>query len=585
MEYTTKRQRHLTIRQELLTERSSFEPSWRECGDYILPHRPRFSLSDTNWGQRKNQNIYDGTATDAAQVLEAGMMAGITSPARPWFRITTPDPDLAEYGAVKEYLHVVTDRMRTMFSRSNFYDVLPTVYADLGVFGTAAFLVEDHPEKTLYFESFPIGSYCIAKDEWGRVTTFMREFRMTVRNLVSKFGMARGKPDLSLFSEHVKNAWQEKRFNTWIDVCHIIEPNEEYRASSRLARHKRFSSCYFELGTGSGTGTGSGYNVDDTQPYLRESGYDYFPVLCPRWKVTGQDVYATSWPGLDALGDIKQLQLGEKRSLQAIEKMVNPPMVGSGKLKQFGSSTNPGSITYVDNPVTDRYMPAYQINFDIQALELKQEACRRRINRFFRSDFFLPMLNAEDRQRTAREVEERSVEKLLVIGPVLEHMNVDVLDPAMDIGYDAMNRRRQLPPPPKELRGQPLRIEYISVMHQAQKSVGLAALDRFTIFVNRTAMETQNPALLDKVDGDQLVDEYGDACGISPRIIRTDEKTADIRRSRAEAQQAQAETEQIAQKAQAAKALSETDTSGQNGLTDLLRMANAGNPVPFQGVA
>ena len=62
--------------------------------------------------------------------------------------------------------------------------------------------LEEDSESVIITQSFPIGSYFIAKDHRGRVNTFFREFRMTVRQLVDKFGTedgATGKPDWSKF--------------------------------------------------------------------------------------------------------------------------------------------------------------------------------------------------------------------------------------------------------------------------------------------------------------------------------------------------------------------------------------------------
>ena len=54
----------------------------------------------------------------------SGMMAGLTSPARPWFRLTVADAGLREYGPVKEWLWDVANRMRDMFLKTNLYAVL-----------------------------------------------------------------------------------------------------------------------------------------------------------------------------------------------------------------------------------------------------------------------------------------------------------------------------------------------------------------------------------------------------------------------------------------------------------------------------
>src|SRR5213594_342333 len=133
----SKRQRFELIRSKLLTVRSTFDKHWRELSDFILPRRSRFFVDDENQDNpRRTNKIIDSTGTRAARTLRSGMMAGMTSPARPWFVLSTPDPELAEFGPVKEWLHTVTKRMRTVFLKSNLYNVLSVVYGDMGVFAT-----------------------------------------------------------------------------------------------------------------------------------------------------------------------------------------------------------------------------------------------------------------------------------------------------------------------------------------------------------------------------------------------------------------------------------------------------------------
>jgi len=126
---------------KLQLERSSFDDHWRQLNDFILPRRTRFQTTDDDQDKdRRTTKIVDGTATRAARTLQSGLHSGVTSPARPWFRLTTPDPDLAEFGPVKQWLHTVTTRMQTVFLRSNIYNILPVLYGDLGVFGVFAYV-------------------------------------------------------------------------------------------------------------------------------------------------------------------------------------------------------------------------------------------------------------------------------------------------------------------------------------------------------------------------------------------------------------------------------------------------------------
>jgi hypothetical protein len=554
-------------------EQESFHSQWRDVADHILPTRPRFLTSDANRGDRKNYKIYDNTATIAARNLRSGLMGGLTSPARPWFQLSTPVPELNENGAVKQWLDDVTKRMRTVLIKSNLYNVLPLVFGDIGTFATGGVYMEEDFDSVVRFFSLPIGSYYIGVDHLGRVNKYAREFRMTVHQIVMKFGYDREKNEIdwSGISESVKNLYESGHTEQWIDVSHVIKPNHEYKPNSPLSKHKLYKSVYYESSRG---------NVDDSSSYsgelLSDKGYDYFPVLAPRWEVTGEDVYGTNCPGFEAIGDTRQLQTGEKRLLQAIEKSINPPMLGPTSLKQKKASTIPGDITYYDiREGQQGFRPVYEINPRINEMELKQQQVRQRISKAYFEDLFLMMANSTRRQITAREIDERHEEKLLALGPVLEQLNQDLLDPLIDNTFDIMLRQQMLPLPPEEIQGIELKVEYTSIMAQAQKLSGLAGVDRFTQYVGQVAQV--DPRILDKVNADQLIDVYGEITSIDPQVINDDKVVEKVRQDRAKQQQQQAMMEQIKQGAGAARDLGQAE-DGQLG--ELLRVAQAGSTQP-----
>ncbi len=278
---------------------------------------------------------------------------------------------------------------------------------------------------------------------------------------------------------------------------------------------------------------------------------------------------------MEALGDIKQLQHGEKRVMEAVDKMVRPPMTGPTSLKNSTASILPGDITYVDTVSGQQgFRPSHEINFRIQEMEMKQDQIRNRIQRAFYEDLFLMLANSDRRQITAREIEERHEEKLLALGPVLEQLNQDLLDPMTDIVFDIHMRQGLLPPPPEEIQGMDLKVEYISVMAQAQQLLGISSIERFTGFVSQVA--AADPGILDKVNADQIIDVYADTISLPPSIVRTDDEVAEIRNQRAQAQKQQQQMQMTQMAAQTAKDLGQTDLSQDKALGAMLGLANAG---------
>ncbi len=568
-----KRMRFEILRAELELDRASFEPHWRELSEHFMPRRARFTTSDTNRGEKRSQKIIDTTPIYAARTLRAGMMSGITSPARPWFRLMTPDPALSEFGPVKQWLDDVRSLMSARFLRSNLYQALPTLYGDMGVFATGAMLIEEDDETTIRCTPFPIGEYYLANDARLQVRTFMRKFRLTVRQVVQKFGR-RGPDgriaDWSNVSTRVKNLWDNNQRGTWVDVVHVIIENLEHDPRRLESKFKRYADCYYEIGGAAslagGDAGGEGYGS-----ILAERGYDDFPVLAGRWELAAGDVYGTDCPGMTALGDNKQLQFGEKKAAQILDKIDRPPMVAPTVMRSQKLTQLPGDVTYMDETTDKKFRPAYDVSqFRFDYLEQKQQAVRSRIDRAFYVDLFLLMAQSDRRDITATEIIERKEEKLLALGPMLEQVNQDVLDPLIDRTFGIMVRRGEIPPPPKELQGEELRVDYVSIMAQAQKALGRSGLQGFMSFVGEVAQVKQDPSVFDKVDTDQAIDEAGEAFGVPTRIIVGDEQVAAIRKARADAQRQQQQAALAEQAAGAAKDLSQTDTSGKNALTDLL---------------
>lgn len=534
-------------------------PLWRDISDHIAPDMGRWNSADVNEGKRRDQLIINSTGRSALKVLASGMFSGMTSPSRPWFKLATPDAALMEFGPVKSWLHQAELAMQDVFARSNLYNVLPTLYAEQGAFGVGAIACMPDDDEFVRFYNFTAGSYMAATSARQQVDTLYREFKMTARQMEQQFG----KDALS----STVQALLDNNPDAWVDVCHAVEPNDSRIVTRDDSRNMPIRSVYWEKG-------------GDQDKMLRQSGFKSSPIMVPRWDVNGENVYG-SGPGSVALGDTKALQLMEKRKAQMLEKGVDPPMAAPGSLRNQRASILPGDITYVDqSAIGQGFAPVYQIDPSwYSALRAEIVAHEDRINSAFFVDLFL-MISSMDDVRTATEIAARKEEKMLMLGPVLERMNDELLDPLIDRVFSLMMEQSaprwagllqgspMLPPPPKELAGMDLNVEYVSILAQAQKALGVAGIERAISFAGNLAGIQSD--IVDKIDFDQAVDEYAAMLGVPPTIIRSDESVTQLRQARAEAQQQQAAMEQMSAGIQGAKLLSETDVSGDNALAALV---------------
>lgn len=540
-------------------DRSSWRSHWQELSDYLSPRRGRFLIEDsqTTRGRKRNNKIIDSSATQALRTMSAGMMSGMTSPSRPWHRRTVKDPDLMKVQAVREWLSNVEHIERSILNGSNFYTAMATIYTELGSFGTAP-LYRQPSFDMLRFRPFTAGEYVIAENDLGIVDTLGRYFTMTVWQVVSKFvAQPDGSMDWRGVSRVTKNLWDQANYDTLLPIIHMIEPRllAERDTTKHDQMNMKFQSTYFEYG-------GEGDEL------LMEGGYRKFPAYVPRWDVLSGDVYGRS-PGMDALGDIKQLQHQQKRKAQAIDKMVNPPMLASISLRGKHTSTLPGENTYVD-PTQGGvgFQPAYVVQPRINEMMMDIQEVQNRIQRGFYADLFAMMINSDRRQMTATEVAERHEEKLVLLGPVLQRLNVELLDPLLEDVFEYALEGGLLPSPPAELEGLDLEIEYVSLLAQAQQAVGASAIERAAGFAGN--LSAVFPEITDVVDADDMLRRYFDIVGAPSTSTKDPDLVGEQRAARAEQAEMQQAMETGGQMAQGAKVLSEADTQSPNALTDLL---------------
>lgn len=533
---------------QLKSERQSFEPHWKELSDYTRPRSTRFMSSEVNRGDRRNSTIIDPSAVEAARTLSSGMMSGITSPARKWFRLATPDPDMMNYSPVKVWLEAVEQRMNEVFNRSNLYQSLPQLYADIGTFATGAMAVLEDKDRIIRTVPFPTGSYYIANGPDLTVDTSFREFSMTVRQLVMEFG-------LENVSSQVRSLWDSANYSQWIQIVHAVYPNLNQISGKMFAKNKPFKSVYFEVG-------------GDSDHVLRESGFDEFPVLAPRWEVNGEDVYGSSCPGMVALGSAKALQLLQRRKAQMIDKVTNPPVNVPASLKNQRISLIPGGINYVSMATPDQQIkPVFQINPDINGLLHDIEDTRGRIDSAYFVDLFRMMQTINTRSMPVEAVTEMREEKLLMLGPVLQRLDSELLDKLINRTFSIMVRNNLLPVPPEEMQGMQLKVEYISVMAQAQKAIGVSSIERFVGFVGGLAQ--MKPEALDKLNTDEMIDSYAESIGVSPTIVSSNDQVAAIRQQRAEQMQQQQQMQMAQAAADGAQTLGNTPMDDNSALAAL----------------
>lgn len=541
---------HLEARLEGLKQvRVPYEEEARDIARFAQPARSRFLASNKDKPEarrQRNKSLLDSHGIEAFRTLTNGMTSGLSSPSRPWFTLKLADRDLNDQPGVREWLSDVEREMYGFMARTNFYGAMKSGYAELGLFGTEACVMVEHPEVGAVCHSLTFGEYWLGLSNALSPDTLYRRAPMTVKQTVQNF-----KGSVSTI---VRQAYDKSDYEKPVDVIHAIEPNPEYDPN-RLGS-KRFRSVYWDAGT-------------DRKEVLRVSGYSSQPFWAPRWDVVGGDTYGVS-PGMEALPALRELQMQSKRRNEAIDMMVKPEKVVPAGLRLTGQ---PNNVVSGNSITKDQVVIPYQMPYQaIAAIGAEVDKTYQQIDALSFADLFNAITNMRGIQpRNVEEIASRNEEKLTQLGPVIERVSNEKLEVAIDRVFDIMLRGGLLPPVPRALSEARIEVEFVSILAQMQRMVGVGQIERAAGFLGNTAGVF--PDILDIVKPDEMGREYLDRIGTPAKILRGDDEVQKIRADRAQKQQ-QAEAMEMAgpmkDGVEAAKLLSETQVGGASALDNMI---------------
>jgi hypothetical protein len=536
-------------RGQLDMERSTYLTEWAEIADYARVRKSRALSNSTTRKRSRTNKVLNEAMQFASRTAGAGMIAGVSSPSRPWLRMGTPDRELNEYKSAKLWLDDTTRVLLNIFAQSNYYHVKQQSFTDMADFGQGPTLIDEDYEDVISLYCSSPGEYFLSVDDKGRVDTQYRDLQWTTQQCVQKFGYA-------ACPMEVQRDYDVGNYDTLWDIGHAVEPNRGMVKGERGPVGMPWKNVYWAR---------SCSEVGDNAIF-RVSGYSENPISAARWNVEGNDVYGDG-PGAMALPGGKSLQATEKRTGQLVDKSAVPPLQAPTTMRRETITHVPGQVSYYpqSNGSPDVIRPTYAI--DPNAIRYTMEVGDKledRISRAYFADLFLRLSYSDRRDMTAREVEEIHEEKLIALGPVLERTHYEGLNVEIRRTIAIAKRKGVLLPPPPELNGAELRVEYTSILAVAQRAVGIGALERFSGYVGTLA--AADPQVLDKWDLDQTVDEYADMTGIPASVVRSDAEVKQRREQRAKDMQQEQQMAQVAQAAEVAKTASQADTGRRDNL-------------------
>ena len=523
---------------------------WREVNEYVLPWSGRFLHSHRDRLEiRRGQNVHNSITYNAIHTAASGLHGGLTSPSRPWFELSHPDEEMMESTAVRAWIHLVQNSQRQVLAQSNFYAAVQDLYYEALAYGQGVTLMEKDPGGgVVRFRTLTCGEYRLANGADLRINAVYRRLAMTAPQMEDAFGR-------ECLPEDVILALVEKRMDHVFYLIQAIQPWGFLDGVS--SAEWEYESVYFmEEGGGDRA--------------LVRRGYRTKPFVAVRWGTIGDDVYGYS-PGQMALADIRQLQTQERAYVNAVNWIADPAWLVSDSMKDrlARGEIRPGAIVGASPQEAQHlFRPLMRPLFDFANIRLKIQDVQERIQATFYNPLFL-MVQTRNGQMTATEVMQLVEEKASILGPVLERFQAELFDPVLDRVFAIMaDDFGMIPPPPAEIAGGGLKIDYTSMLAQAQKQAGLSGMTHFLAMAGEITGRFPESGL--KINPDEAIDQLAYIDNVPPKVVRSDDEVARLRAGAAEAERQRLELETAGQAADIAKKLGQTQLGGGNLIESLL---------------
>ena len=531
----------------LQNQRQNWESHWQEVADYIVPRKADITKKRTS-GDKRTELIFDGTAIHAAELMASSLHGMLTNASTPWFALRFGDDNFETDDMAKEWLLGVTDVMYQELHRSNLHEAIHELYSDLVTFGTAVMFIDKDENDTLRFSTRHIAECYLAEDEFGRVDTVYREFRMSARAAVRQFGEEN-------VSKRIAKTAEQNPYDH-VKILHLVTPRTERIVERLDAINKPIASIYID---------------PEDKIILSESGFDEMPYVVPRFlKASFEHGYGRS-PAMTALADTKMLNKMSETVIRAAQLQIHPPLMVPDDGFISPVRTIPGGLNFYRAGTRDRIEPL-NIGSNNPLGNDMLEQRRTQIRAAFYVDQLI-LGNAPG--MTATEVIQRTEEKMRLLAPAVGRLQAELLSPLIDRVYNILARKKAYAPAPEFMQNNQIDIEYVSPLAKAQRSGDVQSAMQLFQFL--APLMQIDPSVVDYIDLDGLASHIIKVTNVPATVVRGQNEVAQLRAQRQQQMQQQQQMEQQAMAAEAAgnaapalRAVEDTSPETQAALTQAL---------------
>lgn len=486
----------LSRAEALKSERSSWNNMFQEVVDYVLPNRQSFTGIATQ-GKQTGSKQFDSTAPYALDQLAAALHTYLTGDPR-WFRLDLPNsvraeiPD-SEEEEVNRWLDVNSDIIYELINspKTNFHPQLHEAYIDCIGFGTAVLYVEEGDSRApLTFCTYHMSKVAFSENSRGIVNEVYRDFDLSAGEAYERYGESLP----TAIKEAARN--NPKKMYAFMHVAiERLDRDETLPNSTNMP----YASYIISI---------------EEKALVKESGYNEFPYMVPRWsKLTGERL--GRGPAILSMPDIRMINVMAKTILRAGQKVVDPPLQlpDEGYLMPINQAA--GGLTFFNSTLNPE-MRATPLSTGgrVDIGEEMLQARQKNILRAFYADW---LMSQQSVQKTATQVMQDTEDRMRLMSPAVSRLQSELLAPMLERVYNIAQRKGYLTPAPDAIKDRELVIEYISPVARAQKMVRMTQVQR--MLESLSVIAQVKPEVFDRVDVDGYVDFMADELDVSYRIL------------------------------------------------------------------
>ena len=513
----------------------NWQTLWQECADWCYPTNDNINRIRIGGQEKPPQRLID-TCIEANYNFAAGFFSHMFPPNTVWAKYRHPNPMMMADEEVANYFEEVSRIVHQVLIGSNFSQEEFQALLSLGCFGTNCLSLEEDDKDVVRFKNIIVSNIRVDEDHHGNVDTVAREYKLTLRQAIGKFGIealtAAGFNDI----ERQLETDYAKKF-TFIQ---LVQPRTDYNPKSKKTTDLPFASIHV---------------CRETSEIVKESGFDYNPYKVSRFMVGNEEIYGRS-PMSMLLGTARRTNVIYRSMLVSAEQHANPQWLVPDDDSVSGMSNRAGAFIRwrATNPngKPERLAPNGDPGIALEMYKLHDD----QIKRMFFNHLFRP-LDAY-RNMTATEVNERMTTDLMQLAPFVARYIEEHVTPVMNHIYYIVAKKGMLPQIPAVLADSPeYEVDYVGRLSTATKAFEtMGAMTTLRMFGDLAQLDQSMLQSLDNIDPDKLFREIWYSNSSSMNVLKDPEEVATERQAKQAAMEEQMAVQQAPAIADAAQKLS-----------------------------